>query len=143
MCRALVSNIYLGNHLVDWLVKNMSLRRTEASQIGQQLLKGGEIHHIEHQLQFMDGPKFYQFKSNDSMINSKKEGVLWRASKDRKKWKRWWVVLKGSYLYFFRNSQKNAENDKKSRVLPLQGTTIYLSEREGDKGTQVPLSTRS
>ena len=115
------------------MVKTMWTSRPEAIAIGQQLLQKGEIHHIEHQVAFADGPKFYQFKSPDSVMNSAKEGLLWRAGKDSKKWKRWWVVLKGSYLYFFSNAQKNTERDK-SRVLPLTGVTIYLSTRPDDRG---------
>ena len=58
----LYRNVFLGTHLVDWLLQvGLALDRAAAVQYGRHLLAGRVIEHIAKKHHFQDLPYFYRF----------------------------------------------------------------------------------
>ena len=52
---------FIGQELVDWLVKNYDYSREEATELGQILIEKKIIHHVTDEHPFMDEYFFYRF----------------------------------------------------------------------------------
>ncbi len=58
-------NCFVGQELVDWLMKNYGYIREEAIELGQILIEKKIIHHVTDQHPFMDEYLFYRFYADE------------------------------------------------------------------------------
>lgn len=56
---------FLGNEAVDWLAKNFHVSRTEAVELGQQLIEQKIIHEVLDESSFKDEPILYRFYEDE------------------------------------------------------------------------------
>ncbi|XP_062506238.1 uncharacterized protein LOC134182807 [Corticium candelabrum] len=52
---------FVGQELVDWLVKNKNMNRSEATEMGRELMKRNFCHHVADDHEFKDEYLFYRF----------------------------------------------------------------------------------
>ena len=64
------NNCFLGTEAVEWMSKNLDLKKEDAIKLGQRLLYHNYIYHVARKEQFEDKEHLYKFTKSTNRINS-------------------------------------------------------------------------